>query len=109
MMDPTIGTIICGLGCALTWGAGDFSGGMAAKKGDVFVVILVSQLIGLAALLTAAVVLHEPLPPINRLAFWTLPATCSSPWLHRKRLAHLGLASAFGFLTLNCQNPKRCV
>jgi drug/metabolite transporter (DMT)-like permease len=84
MVDPTIGTIICGLGCALTWGAGDFSGGMAAKKGDVFVVILVSQLIGLTALFTAAVVLHESLPPMNRLAYG----------------AAAGIAGMFGILWL---------
>lgn len=62
-------TIACGVGCALTWGAGDFSGGMAAKKGNVFVIILISQVIGLTVLFLSALALSEPLPPLERLAY----------------------------------------
>ncbi len=43
--------ITFGLGCAITWGAADFSGGMATKKGNVYGVVLFSQMIGLFFLL----------------------------------------------------------
>ena len=67
--DPTMWTIACGVGCALTWGAGDFSGGMAAKKANVFVIILISQVIGLTVLFFSAIALGEPLPSPGRLMF----------------------------------------
>ena len=69
MVDPTIGTIVCGLGCALTWGAGDFSGGVATKNGDVFRVVLVSQIIGWTALIACALSFGEPMPPPDRLVY----------------------------------------
>ena len=83
-MDPTIGTIACGLGCALTWGAGDFSGGMATKRADVFVIILVSQVIGLSALILAALSLGTPIPAPGKLAY----------------SAAAGIAGMFGILWL---------
>lgn len=52
-----------GIASALAWGAGDFAGGMAARKQNVFVVVFLSQVIGLALLLTLAAFVREPLPP----------------------------------------------
>lgn len=51
-----------GLLAALWWGAGDFGGGIAAKRIPAFVAILVSQLVGLAAAVAAALVLAEAVP-----------------------------------------------
>lgn len=51
--------ITYGLGSAITWGAGDFSGGVASKRNNVFTVILFSQIIGLALLTALAVLLAE--------------------------------------------------
>lgn len=84
MLDPTVWTVACGLGCAATWGAGDFSGGMATKKGDVFVITLISQTIGLAALFLTALVLDEPLPVPGQLAYGAVA----------------GIAGMFGILCL---------
>lgn len=84
MLDPTLATIACGLGCAMTWGAGDFSGGIATRRGDVFRVILVSQVIGLAVLLLAAVALDETVPGGAQLAYG----------------AAAGIAGMFGILCL---------
>lgn len=83
-MDPTVWTVACGLGCALTWGAGDFSGGIATKRADVFVIVLMSQMIGLTVLVIAALLMNEPLPPPGRLAFG----------------AAAGIAGMFGILWL---------
>lgn len=51
MISPEMLAVTYGLGSALTWGAGDFSGGFAAKRAAVPVVIFYSQFIGLLVLL----------------------------------------------------------
>ena len=48
-----------GIGSPLTWGAADFSGGMATRKNAVLTVLLLSQLIGLAMLLVLVAVFGE--------------------------------------------------
>ena len=73
-----------GLGCAVTWGAADFSGGFATKKTDVLTVLLVSQLFGAGLLICLAAVLGEPVPRIHSLALG----------------AAAGLAGAFGIVAL---------
>lgn len=57
-----------GLSSALTWGAGDFAGGMASRRQSVFSVILFSQAVGGAMLITAALVLSEHPPTLRQLA-----------------------------------------
>ena len=54
--------ITCGLGSALSWGAGDFSGGFAAKRGNVYTVILFSQIVGFLLLFALAVLFAETMP-----------------------------------------------
>ncbi len=61
-----------GLASALTWGAGDFSGGLATKKGNVYSVVLISQMIGGLFLLLLAVLFGEMLPPVGDLLFGAL-------------------------------------
>jgi drug/metabolite transporter (DMT)-like permease len=52
---------------ATVWGAGDFSGGIAARKADVFGVVLFAHATGLAAMIALALLLHEP--PLSRHEF----------------------------------------
>lgn len=59
-----LGAPLSGLASALTWGAGDFAGGLATRRQNVFVVVLLSQLIGLAGLALIALVVREPLAPV---------------------------------------------
>lgn len=63
----TIGTealaVVYGLASALTWGAGDFSGGLAARRANAYSVVAVSQAVGLLLLFVLALVVGEPLPP----------------------------------------------
>jgi drug/metabolite transporter (DMT)-like permease len=54
--------IVFGLASALTWGAGDFSGGLASKRTSVLVVVMVSQFVGALCLLGAALLGAEALP-----------------------------------------------
>jgi drug/metabolite transporter (DMT)-like permease len=48
---------------AVSWGGGDFSGGLATKHASVFRVVAVAHAAGLAAVLTMALLTHEPIPP----------------------------------------------
>jgi hypothetical protein len=61
MLNAETLAITYGIGSALAWGAGDFSGGFATKRGSVFTVILYSQIIGGLLLVGLQVVWGEPL------------------------------------------------
>ena len=62
-----------GLLAAASWGAGDFGGGIAAKRLPAMVVLLGSQLVGLAGAVAFMVLLGEPLPaPVD--AAWAAAA-----------------------------------
>ncbi len=59
--------LVFGLASALSWGAGDFSGGVATKKGNVYSVVLISQIIGGFFLAILALLLRETFPPVTDL------------------------------------------
>lgn len=61
-MDPAFLPVAFGLLSALTWGAADFGGGRATRRGPVFGVVLVSQGLGMTLAGVLAVVRGEPLP-----------------------------------------------
>lgn len=50
------------LSTALSWGAADFSGGLAAKRVNTFLVVLVAHGSGLVFMLTLALLVKEPIP-----------------------------------------------
>lgn len=66
-LSPETLAVTYGVSSALSWGAGDFSGGVAARRGGVLTVVLCSQLLGGLLLLGMAIVLGEPLPPMRSL------------------------------------------
>ena len=57
-----------GLCSAIAWGAGDFSGGFAARRSGVLIVVLWSQLTGALLLLTVALLVEGELPAAGQLA-----------------------------------------
>jgi drug/metabolite transporter (DMT)-like permease len=61
--------VVYGLASAASWGAGDFSGGVATKRSNVYSVIIVSQLVGGALLLALAFLLAEAIPSPDNLLF----------------------------------------
>ena len=70
--NPELLAVAYGLASAAVWGAGDFSGGLASRRGNVYGVVLLSQGVGLVCLLTLALLLEGSLPPARDLLFGAL-------------------------------------
>lgn len=64
--------IVYGLASAAVWGAGDFSGGLAAKRTDVFRVVLFAHVVGLCAMFGLALYFGERAPTYYDLLFGAL-------------------------------------
>lgn len=67
MISPEFLAVTYGLSSALTWGAGDFSGGVAAKRSNVLTVILFSQIVGAALLILLALCFAGGIPSSRHL------------------------------------------
>ena len=64
MISQEIIAIIYGLASAVSWGAGDFSGGFATKTCNVYGVLLVANIVGLVILLSCALWFGSPVPDL---------------------------------------------
>lgn len=73
MFGGGIAAVVFGLASALSWGAGDFSGGLATKRAPVFGVLAIGHAVGLVLLIGLALLWAEPLPAIADLG-WGLAA-----------------------------------
>jgi drug/metabolite transporter (DMT)-like permease len=71
-------SIIYGLISAVSWGTGDFSGGLAAKRTPVYSVILISQLLGGGLLIVLAFLFQEPVPTMRFWVIGGLAGSCGS-------------------------------
>ncbi len=69
MINPETLAVTCGLCSALAWGAGDFAGGFASRRGRVLTVVLFSQLIGGILLVCLAALFSRSMPPARHLLF----------------------------------------
>ncbi|MCP4428729.1 MAG: EamA family transporter [Chloroflexi bacterium] len=54
--------VFYGLAAAANWGAGDFSGGVATKRSHVYLVVLLSHIVGIAGLFALILLFGEPFP-----------------------------------------------
>ena len=72
-MPPDLATVALGLASAVSWGAGDFSGGIASKRSPLFGVLTVGQAAGGLIVASLAVATGEPAPPALTLA-WAVAA-----------------------------------
>ncbi|MDK2833160.1 MAG: hypothetical protein PWP14_943 [Methanolobus sp.] len=59
--------VALGLAAALSWGAGDFAGGCAARRTSAYAVVVVTQIIGIVTFPILAFVFSERLPPLDDL------------------------------------------
>jgi uncharacterized membrane protein len=71
-LNPETLTVFFGLASALTWGAGDFCGGLATRKSNVLSVVLVSQIVGGTFLAILALIFQEALPSLDSMLFGSL-------------------------------------
>ncbi|HVN55429.1 MAG TPA: DMT family transporter [Anaerolineaceae bacterium] len=55
-------SILYGFLAALTWGGGDFAGGLASRRVGAFVAVLLGEIAGLVVLIAAIPVVREPVP-----------------------------------------------
>lgn len=65
MIPAELLVVFFGLLAAASWGAGDFSGGFASKKANVFSVVLIVQTVGVFLLAASAYLMGEELPGIS--------------------------------------------
>ena len=72
MMRGELTAVFFGLAAAASWGAGDFSGGVATKRSHVYVVILLSHIVGLVGLLALIGLFGEPFPALRDLGIGAL-------------------------------------
>jgi drug/metabolite transporter (DMT)-like permease len=68
MLNPEIAAIIYGIVSAVSWGAGDFSGGFATRSGSVLGVLFVGYLVSVFLLSICALWFESPLPSLFSLA-----------------------------------------
>jgi drug/metabolite transporter (DMT)-like permease len=59
---PGIAVVVFGLGSAIAWGAGDFSGGWAGRRSPVLTVAIVVDVIGTVAMTAIALLIGERFP-----------------------------------------------
>jgi drug/metabolite transporter (DMT)-like permease len=72
-VSSSLAQALLGLGSALSWGAGDFSGGLAAKRSPLLGVLLIGQLTGATLMALLALMAGEPAPPATTLG-WAMAA-----------------------------------
>jgi drug/metabolite transporter (DMT)-like permease len=82
MISPELAAVFFGLAASASWGAGDFSGGLATKRASVISVIAFAHAVGFVILLLLALIAREAFPPLIDL-IWGGAA---------------GLAGAFGLM-----------
>jgi drug/metabolite transporter (DMT)-like permease len=71
-----VGSVALGLASAASWGAGDFSGGLASRRAPALGVLLVSHAVGMAALVLLAL-FAEPPPARPAWLLWAALAGAS--------------------------------
>jgi uncharacterized membrane protein len=70
--SATLVSVGLGLASAVSWGAGDFSGGLASRRASAHGVVVISQCVGIVLLVGLAVVIGETPPPTGKLVWAAL-------------------------------------
>ena len=69
-------SILFGLSSALTWGAADFTGGIASKRTNIFGVVIVAEGFGMLLFLALALAFGEPVPPLQTWLWGSASGLC---------------------------------
>jgi len=75
-MSSDLAAALLGLASAASWGAGDFSGGLAARRSPLLGVLALGQATGTVLIAALALVAREAAPPLASLG-WALAAGAS--------------------------------
>ena len=94
-------SIIYGISSALSWGAGDFAGGLATRKLGAYRAVFYADFLGLLALLVVIVFLPEKIPSVSSLVIAGVGGMLG-PWLIGLAGDALGLSLGFGINLLYC-------
>jgi drug/metabolite transporter (DMT)-like permease len=70
--SSTLGSVALGLASAASWGAGDFSGGLASRRAGALGVVVGSQAVGIVLLLAMATAAGESAPAAGQVAWAVL-------------------------------------
>jgi uncharacterized membrane protein len=62
-----LSAVIFGLFSALSWGGGDFFGGLSTRRADPYTVVFVAEFVGAVLLATLAVIFRETMPDLTHL------------------------------------------
>jgi drug/metabolite transporter (DMT)-like permease len=72
MIGANLLPALLGLASAVSWGAGDFCGGLASKRASAYGVVITSQAVGAAILGALAILYGERVPLVNDLIWGAL-------------------------------------
>ena len=81
MFGSGISVILLGLASALSWGAGDFNGGLASKRTSVYSVVVLSQFVSLVLLVLSAVLIPEGDNSLRDIALGGIAGVCGAAGL----------------------------
>jgi drug/metabolite transporter (DMT)-like permease len=71
VLNHNLITVLFGLAASLSWGSGDFSGGLATRRANVMSVVIAAYMLGFALLIALALLWSEPFPSALDLAWGT--------------------------------------
>jgi drug/metabolite transporter (DMT)-like permease len=81
MISSGLSTIFLGLASAISWGAGDFSGGLASKRTSAYSVVALSQFVSMVLLIFAAFLLPEENISTQDIILGALAGVCAATGL----------------------------
>ena len=77
-MAPELAVVVFGVASALSWGAADYSGGLASRRTDATAVVIGAHGLGLPLAATIALLSGEPFLTLTDVAWATAASTCGT-------------------------------
>ncbi|RJP52734.1 MAG: DMT family transporter [Anaerolineaceae bacterium] len=74
----TLTAILFGIASALTWGAGDFAGGIASKRSSPYAVVIWGDIVGMTVVSVLAFILGDPFPSWGSMIYILLSSFCGA-------------------------------